>query len=151
MEPKAMEPEVVAATSSRVECRLVENVPLRLVGAKGRRVQCVSGVAWITAYGQRTDVFLRPGHVYEIPNGGLVLAEAIGDCTIRVDLPGSFDQAGRWPAMAGAGAPQAQTGLLIPRLPTARRPMRPGPSPPPPAARRRASDLRPWSAWQLHA
>lgn len=88
-----MEPKVLAATRSRVECELVENVPLRLVGAKGRRVQCLSGVAWITAYGHATDVFLRPGGVYVIPNGGLVLAEAVGNCTIRVDLPRSFDYA----------------------------------------------------------
>lgn len=108
-----MEPKVLAATSSRVECRLVENVPLRLVGARGRRVQCVSGVAWITAYGQPTDVFLRPGRVYEIPNGGLVLAEAIGDCTIRVDLPRSSDYARFRPRMPVAVARLLQS--VMPR------------------------------------
>ena len=117
MKPKAMEPKVLAASSSRVECRLVENVPLRLVGAKGRRVQCVSGVAWITACGQPTDVFLRPGRVYEIPNGGLVLAEAVGDCTIRVDLPRSFDYARLGPAMPVAVVRLLQSvlHLVLPR------------------------------------
>ncbi|HJV72799.1 MAG TPA: DUF2917 domain-containing protein [Noviherbaspirillum sp.] len=89
-----MEPKVLTATRNRVECELVENLPLRLTGAKGRRVQCLSGVAWITAYDQPFDVFLRPGRTYVIPNGGLVLAEAVGNCTIRVDLPRSFDYAG---------------------------------------------------------
>lgn len=86
-----MQPKILAATPSRVECELHENHPLRLVGAEGRRVQCVSGVVWITAYGQSRDVFLRPGDVYEIPNRGLALAEAVGECRIRVDLPRAFD------------------------------------------------------------
>jgi hypothetical protein len=86
-----MQPKIVAATQSRVECELHENHPLRMIGAAGRRVQCLSGVAWITSYGQKHDVFLKPGAVYVIPNGGLVLAEAVGECRIRVDLPRSFD------------------------------------------------------------
>lgn len=113
-----MEPKVLAATSSKVECRLVENVPLRLVGAKGRRVQCVSGVAWITAFGQPTDVFLRPGRVYVIPNGGLVLAEAVGDCTIRVDLPLAFDYA-RFRLRMPAGMARLVQAMLPRRKPAA--------------------------------
>lgn len=102
-----MEPRVLTATQSRVECELAENIPLRLVGAAGRRVQCISGLAWITAYGQPVDVFLRPGAVYVIPNGGLVLAEAVGNCTIRVDLPRSFNY-----ARHGARLPVAVARML---------------------------------------
>lgn len=86
-----MEPRIVAATQSQVECELHENHPLRLVDAAGRRVQCLTGVIWITAYDQKIDVFLRPGSEYVVPNGGLVLAEAIGHCRMRVDLPRAFD------------------------------------------------------------
>jgi uncharacterized protein (AIM24 family) len=86
-----MQPKILAATRSQVECELHEHHPLRLVAAEGRRIQCVSGVVWITAYNQPVDVFLRPGQVFTVPNGGLVLAEAVGECRIRVDLPRSFD------------------------------------------------------------
>ena len=86
-----MQPKILAATKSQVECELHKDHPLRLVAAEGRRIQCVSGVVWITAYKQPVDVFLRPGQTYTVPNGGLVLAEAVGDCRIRVDLPRSFD------------------------------------------------------------
>jgi hypothetical protein len=86
-----MQPKILAATKSRVECELHEQHPLRLVAAEGRRIQCVSGMVWLTAYNQPVDVFLRPGHTYTVPNGGLVLAEAVGECRILVDLPRSFD------------------------------------------------------------
>lgn len=86
-----MQPRILAATRSRVECELHENHPLRLVGAEGRRVKCISGIAWITACGQARDIFLKPGEAYRVPNHGLVLAEAIGECRIQVDLPRSLD------------------------------------------------------------
>lgn len=86
-----MKPKIVTATKSQVECELHENHPLRLVAARGRRIHCISGVVWITAYNQPVDVFLRPGRSYTVPNGGLVLAEAVGTSRIRVDLPRSFD------------------------------------------------------------
>ncbi len=86
-----MKPKILAASKSQVECELHENHPLRLVEAAGRRIQCVSGVAWITVYGHATDIFLRPGQAFTLPNDGLVLAEAIGACRIRVDLPRVFD------------------------------------------------------------
>lgn len=89
-----MQPKILAATRSRVECELHENHPLRLVGAEGRRVKCISGITWITAYGQARDVFLKPGDTYAVPNHGLVLAEAVGECRIQVDLPRSFDYSG---------------------------------------------------------
>lgn len=86
-----MQPKILAANPGRVECELHEHYPLRLTGAAGRRVQCVEGMVWITACKQRADIFLKPGDVYVIPNGGLVLAEAIGFCRMQVDLPPSFD------------------------------------------------------------
>ncbi len=96
-----MQPRVLAATQSRVECELHENHPLRLIGAEGRRMKCLSGVLWITAYDQPIDVFLRPGQTYVIPNGGLVLAEAVGEARMQVELPRVFDYA---PYQAGVAA-----------------------------------------------
>lgn len=86
-----MQPTILAATRNQVECELHADHPLRLVAAEGRRIHCVSGVVWITAYGEPVDIFLRPGMSYTIPNGGLVLAEGAKDCRIRVDLPRAFD------------------------------------------------------------
>ena len=86
-----MQPTIRAATRSQVECELHRDHPLRLVAAKGRHIHCVSGVVWITAYGEPVDIFLRPGMRYAIPNGGLVLAEAVDVCCILLDLPRAFD------------------------------------------------------------
>jgi hypothetical protein len=86
-----MQPKIVAAASGRVECELHANHPLRVIGAAGRRIHCVSGVAWVTAYNHHHDIFLKPGQVYEIPNDGLLLAEAVGHCRVLVDLPRAFD------------------------------------------------------------
>jgi hypothetical protein len=86
-----MNPKILAATKTQLECELHENHPLRLVAAEGRRIHCVSGVVWITAWGHQTDIFLRPGMTFTIPNNGMVLAEGVESCRIRVDLPCSFD------------------------------------------------------------
>ncbi|RZI44340.1 DUF2917 domain-containing protein [Herbaspirillum sp. HC18] len=102
-----MQPRILTATGSRVECELHRDSPLRLVAAEGRRIHCVSGVVWITAYNQPVDIFLRPGATYTVPNGGLVLAEAVDTCTIRVDLPRSFDY-----SLYGAGTVAAAVRFL---------------------------------------
>ncbi|MGV7210338.1 DUF2917 domain-containing protein [Oxalobacteraceae bacterium A2-2] len=58
---------------------------MRLERAAGRRIECLSGTAWITAYGLRTDIMLRAGQSFEVPNNGLTLVEAVGSgsATIR--------------------------------------------------------------------
>ncbi|MBB3118480.1 DUF2917 domain-containing protein [Pseudoduganella violacea] len=71
------------------EYALRENQPLRLDDAGGRLVECLSGVAWITAYGQHTDFLLRPGQSFLVPNDGLTLVEAIIECRVRVSAPAS--------------------------------------------------------------
>jgi hypothetical protein len=68
-----------------LELKLLENRPLRLSAAEGRRVECLSGIVWITACGEAADFILRPGQVFEIPNNGLTLVEAIGHCQVRVE------------------------------------------------------------------
>ena len=82
-----MEAKVLHSTRSRVECELSENRPVRLLGAQGHKVHCLSGTAWITAVGAAHDVFLRRGESWTVPNKGLVLAEAVGEAKIRVETP----------------------------------------------------------------
>jgi hypothetical protein len=82
-----MEATVLNTARSRVECELFENRPVRLTGAQGHTVKCLSGTAWITAVGAAHDVFLRAGQSWIVPNDGLVLAEAIGEAKIRVETP----------------------------------------------------------------
>lgn len=84
-----MKPKVLSASKTQVECELHENHPLRLLRAEGRRVQCLTGMLWITAFDQPSDFFLRPGGIFVVPNGGLVLIEAIGHGRVRIDLPRS--------------------------------------------------------------
>jgi|GEM_PF-1850825 hypothetical protein len=87
-----MKSALLNASRSRVECELFENCPARLVDARGYRVQCLHGIAWITISGQSHDVFLRAGQIYVVPDDGLMLAEAVGQCRIRIDNadPGRF-------------------------------------------------------------
>lgn len=58
--------------------------PLRLEKAGMAVIECLHGTAWITAYAQFDDCVLRSGERYTIPNGGLVLVEAVGSGRIRV-------------------------------------------------------------------
>lgn len=82
-----MQPELTTTSKGRAEYKLTENHPLRLVHAAGRRIDCLSGTAWITAYGQHTDFMLRAGQSFEIPNDGLTLIEAVGTGRVQVRLP----------------------------------------------------------------
>jgi len=85
-----MQPRVQRATKKYIDFALVEDYPLRFSKAKGRRVECLSGVVWITACNELSDYMLKAGDVLIIPNNGLTLIEAIGDCRVRIDLPNLF-------------------------------------------------------------
>ena len=92
-----MKSALLNASRSRGEYELFGNCPARLVDARGYRVQCLHGIAWITISGQSDDVFLHAGQTYVVPDDGLVLAEAVGQgrqCRIRVDIPSTFDYVG---------------------------------------------------------
>ncbi len=87
-----MKPAIVAAGSKHLEFSLHENHPLSLVRAAGRRIECVSGLIWITAYDQRVDFFIGPGKTFEVPNDGLTLIEAIGSARVRVEQSQPLDR-----------------------------------------------------------
>lgn len=74
------------ADLANFEFVLRENHPLRLTRARGRRLLCTSGCAWITAPGVVEDIYLRPGDTWQIPSRGLVLVEAVGSATVVLRL-----------------------------------------------------------------
>lgn len=88
-----MQNQARTTAKGHVEYELTERRLLRLSNAMGRRVECVSGLALITAYGESTDFSLRQGNVFIIPNNGLTLIEAIGNGRIRVKSPALPGQA----------------------------------------------------------
>lgn len=85
-----MQPRLQRSTKKYLDFALVEDYPLRFSNAKGRRVECLSGTVWITACNELPDYMLKAGDVFIIPNNGLTLIEAIGDCRVRIDLPNLF-------------------------------------------------------------
>jgi hypothetical protein len=74
-------------TQPYAEYTLSSDTPLRLEDAAGRVVETLSGMTWITAYGQHTDFILRPGQRFVVPNDGLTLVDAIGSSRIRIAAP----------------------------------------------------------------
>lgn len=64
---------------------LAEGEPLRLTRARGRVVACERGCVWITAPGQRDDIFLSAGQRWVVPVDGLVLVEAQGSAAVTLD------------------------------------------------------------------
>jgi hypothetical protein len=82
-----MKPRLLKSAKNTLEFALEENYPLRFSKAKGRRIECVSGIVWITVYNELPDYMLMPGEVFVIPNNGLSVVEAIEHCHVRIDLP----------------------------------------------------------------
>jgi len=81
-----MKPELISVKQGQAEYRLTENHPLRIDHAAGQRIECLDGVAWITAYGESTDFFVRAGTTFDVPNDGLTLIEAVGANTVSIRL-----------------------------------------------------------------
>lgn len=72
--------------------QLIENHPLRMSDAMGSVIVCLSGTAWITAYGESADFMLRAGMAFEVPTNGLTLIEAVGEGKVRVTAPAASRQ-----------------------------------------------------------
>jgi hypothetical protein len=84
-----MQPKLLSASRHQAECELYDNYPLRMTASKGRRVECTAGVLWITVHGHPSDIFLRAGKSFVVPNDGLVLVEGVGRSRMRVTAPAS--------------------------------------------------------------
>jgi hypothetical protein len=67
-----------------IEVVLRADHPLRLANARGRRIRCTAGCAWITAPGLCDDIFLHGGEAWEITSDGVVLIEAVGKATVAL-------------------------------------------------------------------
>lgn len=91
-----MKPQLLTVRQGLAEYRLTQDHPLRIVHAAGRRIECLEGTAWITAYGEHTDFMLRPGQAFEAPNDGLMLIEAAGTGAVRVRLPAQTESPHGW-------------------------------------------------------
>ncbi|SMP63563.1 hypothetical protein [Noviherbaspirillum suwonense] len=78
---------------------------LRFNDAAGCRLVCVSGVLLVTVAGVSADIELYPADSFVIPNGGLVLVEAVRESSVRVEKPAAFHRA--WPGWTGRGALRA--------------------------------------------
>lgn len=96
-----MKPELIAVQQGQAEYRLTENHPLRIAHAAGRRIDCLDGTAWITAYGESTDFMLRQGQSLTVPNDGLMLIDAVGGGVVRVRLPAGSEDGAAAPHLLG--------------------------------------------------
>lgn len=71
-------------SADQIEIVLRENRPLRIARARGRRIVCTAGCAWITAPGVRDDIYLNAGDAWEVDCDGLVLIEAVSSATVAL-------------------------------------------------------------------
>lgn len=96
-----MTAKLISTQHGTAEYQLSTHHPLRLRRGAGQRIECLSGMAWITAAGQNTDFILRAGQSLHIPTDGLVLLEAVGtDRTrVRIPLPGPLSGLARLAAL----------------------------------------------------
>ncbi|MBL8393156.1 MAG: DUF2917 domain-containing protein [Candidatus Accumulibacter sp.] len=67
------------------ELCLADNTPVRLLSARGVRVTCTAGLAWLTVEGEAGDIFLKPGDSHQVGADGLALLEAIGSARVRFE------------------------------------------------------------------
>jgi hypothetical protein len=63
--------------------------PLRLSEARGYRLCCTLGCAWVTVPGEPRDIYLFVGDIWEARSNELILIEAATDAlaAIRVEVP----------------------------------------------------------------
>lgn len=58
--------------------------------AQGSRVQCLSGLLWVTEDQRVTDLVLKPGESFTVGHPGLVLVMALDASTLRIASEGGF-------------------------------------------------------------
>lgn len=63
---------------------LSPNRPLVLRQARGSTLHCVAGQLWLTVEGDADDILLCAGQSWPITRNGLVLVEALGSGSIRL-------------------------------------------------------------------
>jgi len=63
--------------------------------AQGSRVQCISGLLWVTEDQRVTDLVLKPGEHFIVAHAGLVLVMALDASTLRIEHEGGLGALGR--------------------------------------------------------
>lgn len=58
--------------------------------AQGSRVQCLSGLLWVTEDQRVTDLVLKPGESFTVGHPGLVLVMALDASALRIASEGGF-------------------------------------------------------------
>ncbi|MES2740343.1 MAG: DUF2917 domain-containing protein [Pseudomonadota bacterium] len=82
---------------SAIAYDLSQHRPLRLCNLAGHRIACLSGLAWITVYGERSDFMLRAGSQFEVPNNGVLLIESISHgARVAISPPVRATPPGSW-------------------------------------------------------
>ena len=74
----------VIGTGTGLDVLLRAGGPLRLARARGCRILCTAGCAWITAPGVAADIYLKAGEAWDVGCDGLVLIEAADCATVRM-------------------------------------------------------------------
>lgn len=72
------------AAAAGIELVLRERFPLRLTAARGGRLVCTEGCAWVTVPGVAADIILYRGDAWEVCSNETVLLEAIGCATVAL-------------------------------------------------------------------
>ncbi len=85
------------------ELCLAENRPLRVTGATGLYVHCLSGTIWITTANEPADIFLSAGQSHRIGSGQLTLIESVGRARIRLEYPVAGRIIKGWPGRLARG------------------------------------------------
>lgn len=85
------------------ELFLAENRPLRVTGATGLHIHCLSGTIWITTANEPADIFLSVGQSHRIGSGLLTLIESVGQARIRLEYPEAGHIMKGWPGRLANG------------------------------------------------
>ena len=97
------------------ELCLAENRPLKVTGATGLYVHCLSGTIWITTANEPADIFLDVGQSHRIGSGLLTLIESVGQARIRLEYPDAGHIMKGWPGRLASGlcATRRAAGYLL--------------------------------------
>ncbi len=66
------------------EFQLGDGQALKITGARGLEIRCITGTLWLTEAGDGMDHFLASGQSYRLRGNGLALVEGIGRASASI-------------------------------------------------------------------
>jgi len=96
--------------ASDLRMQLCKGFILKLEGARGARLDSVSGTAWITVERDARDIVILPGDSFIVPSDRLVLVDPLSSA-VTLDLKSARDAASGAPARRFG--PIAKIGAFI--------------------------------------